>query len=93
MITTFVVILSFKFDYLLLFFQLINEESLKTLHEYVASLHGHRHHALQPVDLIFYIRNTNNSKGNIGHTCFVIVANHLLLHCVVNVLFYSYECI
>lgn len=46
-------------------FQSVNEESLKILHEYVASLHTHRTYSLQPIDLIFYIRNPNNHKGKL----------------------------
>lgn len=46
-------------------FQSVNEESLKILHEYVASLHTHRTYSLQPIDLTFYIRNPNNHEGKL----------------------------
>ncbi|KAH3849886.1 T-cell activation inhibitor, mitochondrial-like [Dreissena polymorpha] len=40
----------------------VNEESLKQLHEYVASLQANRSLTLQPVDLVFYVRSQANTN-------------------------------
>ncbi|KAL4233988.1 hypothetical protein ACF0H5_005643 [Mactra antiquata] len=41
----------------------VNEESLKTLHEYVGSLQTQQSYTQQPIELSFYIRDPNNNKG------------------------------
>lgn len=41
----------------------VNEESLKILHQYVASLKNEQSYRSQPIELVFYIRDPNNKKS------------------------------
>ncbi|XP_045194149.2 T-cell activation inhibitor, mitochondrial-like isoform X2 [Mercenaria mercenaria] len=43
--------------------RLVNEHSLKILHEYVANLKTQQSYTRKPIDLVFYIRDPNNQKS------------------------------